>query len=217
MRLKVGTFLILMVGLTATCLAQRRYPLDPLTKDEKETAVKIAREDPRVRELAGADAWLVYANFIAVKQDGVVPPAARMADVLFYRADTNLGIRALVDLSGRVMDVVTMPGHSVPLGATDLEIAANIARATPEVGRMLDADLQSFRVATGEVITREHTRGNLIEGLRTVGTAPDDPCTIHRCVQLLFSRDGNYLRMEDQITVDLTARRVLIRRGGRLQ
>jgi hypothetical protein len=53
---------------------------------------------------------------------------------------------------------------------------------------------------------------NRVEGLRTLGSTPDDPCTRDRCVVLFFRTHNRYIAI-NQVTVDLTTRRVIVNRG----
>jgi hypothetical protein len=216
-----GNFAVVPLAIVATAmLAQeprRPLPLDPLTSEERGRALTIARENGRVRELIGPNEELetIYTEFISVKRDQSGEPRGRYADVLFYRFDQNIGIRALVDLEvNGVTDIARVPGKSVPLGAADVERAARLAQEDPQVRALFGEQLSSFRVLTGP-ITRESQEGNFIEGLHTVGVRTDDPCTTDRCVTLLFSAGDRYLFNDRSITVDLTKRRVMLRGGRR--
>ena len=212
------TLLSLLLAATGL-LAQpaRPLPLDPLTPEEQTNALRIARESARVRESLGTNESVfehIATEFISVKRDRTGEPRGRYADVLFYRFDQNIGIRALVDLEANdVIGIAKVPGKSVPLGRNDVETAARLALADPQVRRLFGETLAGFRVLNGP-ITRESARGNLIEGLHTVGVRTDDPCTTHRCVSLVFSSGGRYLYNDRDITVDLTARRVTLRGGA---
>jgi hypothetical protein len=194
---------------------QRVLPLDPLTPEERTVGEEIARANDRVREfLAKGRSQLIYVEFIAVKRDGAqAEPSGRFADVLFYRYDDDAGLRVLVDLGARIVaDIVPVPGHSVPLTFDEVQEAARLALASGEVARLLGDNAGSFRPARGPA-TREQMNENRIEGLRTLGSTPDDPCTRDRCVVLFFRTRNRYIAM-NRVVVDLTTNRVMVNNGA---
>ena len=203
--------------------AQEPLPLDPLTQREREVATRIAQGDARVKELLGNKTRLIYTEFIAVKRgetrrpagtaQAEEPRAGRFADILFVRYDTNVGVRVLVDLAAqRVAEVVRVSGRSVPINSDEVEVAARLALADPRVVRLLGAQANTFRVARAPATARE-AGGNRIEGLRTLGAAPNDPCYEHRCIVLFFRQANRYIRL-NEVVVDLTTQIVMLR-GGR--
>ncbi len=209
MRNRISWFLFSLVSVAA--LAQQPgappLPLDPITPGERETALKLAQSDSRVRERLGQSYRLVYVNSIAVKltqKDD--EPHGRYADVLYVRRDNDVGVRALVDLTaGRVVDIAIIGAPKVPLGIADVEDALRIALEDPNLRGLLGDRAGSFHVLNGPV-TRENANSDFVEGLQTVGATPNDPCTTHRCVVLLFNSGGRLLFTDREITVDLSAR-----------
>ncbi len=191
-------------------------PLDPLTAGERAVADTIARADPRVREFLGrGPSRLINVDFIGVKhvadtaQRGEVPPR-RNAEALFYRSDRDQGLRVLVDLVGRqVADIAAVPGPSVPLSGDEVALAARLALADSRVVRLFGGELPAFRVATGPA-TRSGADSARIEGLRTVGATPRDPCYRRRCVVLFFRVGNRYVQM-NRVVVDLTRQLVIVR------
>lgn len=193
---------------------QRVLPLDPLTPQERALGEEVARANGAVKEfLARGRTRMIYSEFISVKREAAqTEPSGRFADVLFYRYDDDAGLRALVDLTARaVLDVVPVPGHSVPLTADEVEEAARLALASTDVARLLGENAGSFRPARGPA-TREQLNDNRIEGLRTLGSTPADPCTRDRCVVLFFRTRNRYIAM-NRVVVDLTTRRVMVNGG----
>lgn len=82
-------------------------PLDPLTPEEKQTAERVARSDPRVQGLLGRQHRLSYVAFVAMKPDDETKTReaqsrpiqmGRHAEVVFYRDKDDLGVRVIVDL-----------------------------------------------------------------------------------------------------------------------
>jgi len=138
-----------------------------------------------------------------------IEPSGRFAEVLIHVDPDGGGIRALVDLTAaRVIDAVRLPEQSVPIGQSDIELAAQIALDDQNLRRLLGNQIDMFHFLKGPV-TPESESGNLIEGLHTIGVG-DDPCSKHRCVVLLFSSNGRYLFQDQQFTVDLSARKLMI-------
>jgi hypothetical protein len=206
--------LIATFATSALTQPTRVLPLDPLTPAEREVAARLAETDPRVKELLGTRSRRIYTEFIAVKRGatpttGEEPPSGRFADVLFIRYDTNVGVRALVDLEAqRVVEVARASGSSVPINADEVQEAARLALANAAVVRLLGDQAGSFRVATGPATEREAAE-NRIEGLRTLGTVAGDPCSEHRCIVLFFRQANRYIRL-NQVVVDLTTQRVIV-------
>lgn len=215
---------IIAVALAAAVRAQERVlPLDPLTAAERETAARISDADARVREATGGAARRIYTEFIAVKgfsaqtpppEKGEIPPTGRFAEVLYIRYDTNTGVRALVDLtSKRVLEVVSTSGRSVPINTDEVELAARLALADPRVTRLLGPQAETFRVAHAPARGGD-LKANRIEGLRSLGATPADPCYEHRCIVLFFRQQNRYVHL-NEVTIDLTTRQVVVRGGAR--
>jgi hypothetical protein len=203
---------------------ERRMPLDPLTPEELELAARISDADARVHEAIGGANRRIYTEFIAVKNPptrpplppvkGEVPPAGRFAEVLYIRYDTNVGVRVLVDLEAkRVVDVASASGRSVPINADEVDAAARLALSDARVTRLLGPQAETFRVAHGPAMGDE-AKANRIEGLRTLGATPADPCYEHRCIVLFFRQANRYIHL-NEVTVDLTAKKVSLRGGAK--
>jgi hypothetical protein len=107
------------------------------------------------------------------------------------------------------VDAVQVPEQSVPINQTDIELAARIALTNTKVRQLLGDRADAFHVLTG-TLSADNANSDYIEGLRTVGVAPDDPCTKHRCVILLFSSKSTYLLEDKQIMVDLTTKKATV-------
>lgn len=181
-------------------------PLDPLTSQEKQLAERVARADPRVRELIGTRHRLSYIEFFAVKpadeastREGPQAPLPmpRHAEVVFYRFDGDFGVRALVALRPQpsVAEVQRIDSANVPLNNEDLAEARQLALQNIELRRVLGEAVDRYRV----------------EGLRILATEEGDPCFRHRCLQLLF-RLGDVYLSDPEVVVDVTSQAVRLRR-----
>ena len=212
-----ATLLCLMAsGVFAQAPPSAPRPLDPLTPAEQATAEKIALQDQRVRSLTGENGRPVVTLFIAPKRSDQVEPAGRFAEVIIHNdGEGGGGARVLVSLSGQsVAEVERLTERNVPIGQSDIDRAAALAIESAPVRRLLGGDeaARSFRVAHGPA-TREAINENRIEGVSERGIDPEDPCSTHRCVALFFRSRNRYIAM-NQVTVDLTARRVYVREEG---
>jgi hypothetical protein len=180
-------------------------PLDPLTAEEERAAVQLAVADPGVRQLLGESRHRVISvEFVSLKPTGAPAPGSdpnlagpigRFAQVLVYRPDANVGVKALVDLGGKaVTQTLRVEGSRVPLTEDDVAEARELALKSAEVRRLFGAvGPDEFRA----------------EGLRSIGFGPQDACFRNRCVHLLFRRGEHYL-VTPAIVVDLTARTVRV-------
>ena len=195
-------------------------PLDPLTPQEREAARSLAIENVKIRAFLGTSrSREIYTDFIAVKRTAETDiykdqPRRRHAEVLYYRYDNDLGVRALVDLEARtVVEVVRVNGTSVPINTEEIKEAADLALADTRVKQLFLGKMPEFHVAT-QPATAEDMSTNRIEGLRTVGVSPNDPCFRHRCIVLFFRTGNRYVQM-NRVVVDLTSQRVQVMGGGR--
>lgn len=218
--MRPGWPILVFVAVMATgALAQTpppaRLPLDPLTPAEQERAQTIALSDERVRSIAGPNIRVIVTLFIAPKRGTQSEPEGRHAEVIVRNESEGGGAQVLVSLSGAsVVDVVRLTERNVPIGPSDIELAAALALEQESVQRLLGGAeaASTFRVAL-RAATRETRNENRIEGVPARSPDPEDPCSIHRCVALFFRSQGRYIAM-NQVTVDLTARRVYVREGG---
>jgi len=175
---------------------QPRQPLalDPLTPQERQAAEKIARADPKVREVTGDQQRLIYIAFVAGKPAEDAPPQ-RQAQLVFYRADGNYGIRVLVALQPKtsVIEVERIDASDVPYNDEDIDQARKLVLQHAELQRILGPEMKNY----------------MIEGLGIVATDKSDSCFGHRCLQILFRRANDYFANLD-VVADLTAQTVRI-------
>jgi hypothetical protein len=190
-------------------------PLDPLTPAEQTAAQRIAVQDQRVRAIAGQSPRAVITLFIAPKRGDQTEPAGRFAEVVVHNDAEGGGARVLVNLGGQsVVDVVRLTERNVPIGPGDIDLAASLALESGVVQRLLGGPeaARTFHVAL-RAADRATMNDNRIEGVSDRGIDPDDPCSTHRCVALFFRSRNRYILM-NQVSVDLTARRVYVREGA---
>ncbi len=114
-------------------------------------------------------------------------------------SNRSTGIRALVDLkSESVSRVKKLDPPDILFGPTDVATAFGLVRNSPALRARLGATLPLYRTTTDESARYR------VEGLPVRGTLPSDPCTTHRCLQLLFHGPHGYVPGLP-LLVDLTA------------
>jgi len=210
---------VVLLFTTSARVQEKPLPLDPLTPQERELATKTARADARVREMLGnGRTQQITADFISVKRTQETEaqkdqPSHRYADVLFYRYDGDLGVRALVDLdASAVVDVVRVNGESVPIATEEIEEAGRLALADARVVRLFGGSLPAFQVASRPA-SQDDINRDRIEGLRTLGASPSEPCYRHRCIALFFRIKNQYVHL-NEVVVDLTSQQVHVQLPG---
>jgi hypothetical protein len=195
-------------------VAPERRALDPLIGDEQALAERIARTDPRVKELLGeAGVRLVSATPVLIKTDAPEKTnvALRQIEVVLFRPQGEVGARVVVDLHQRgVVAVNRLAGDQVPYTNDDLLDAFQLALRDPEVLQALGPAAQSFRIRpTSPAPPGLATPENTVGGLPVRSPDPNDPCSTHRCLRLTFRRGTDYLS-HPIVTVDLTAKHVYV-------
>ena len=199
----------LAAALAPPLLAQTPLPGDPLTTEETRDLVRIATEYARAKGLGG-ELVLVAADVASDKPAGthdreITPEqAGRLGEALFFGYEKNEGVRVLVDLARRQgVHIARIPARSVPLGREEVERAARLALADPEVVQLLGPNASRFRVVD------PGSDADAVEGLRLVSS--EDRCSRNRCAELFF-RSGGYYIAGYRVLVDLTARTVRVQK-----
>jgi hypothetical protein len=207
---------------------QDRLPLDPLTREERDLAVRIVEDNAQARALRGKgrqklvaveliDVKPKNAESVTVEEPGRPIQTGRYAEVLYYRYDTGDGVRVVVDLRGRsVQEATRIDGNAVPLSFEEIEDAAKLALQDTQVRNLLGPSATQFRVVRPSSAEDQLHRddGFRVEGLRILPASPNDPCWGRRCVSLLFRR-GRFYLSGTQVTVDLTTQKVRVERTRR--
>lgn len=194
-------------------VATDRRALDPLTPAEQALAERIARSDGRVKEVLG-EAGVRLVSVIPVLLKADVPEktnvAQRQVEVVLFQPQREVGARVIVNLRQNVAVAVNrLTGDQVPYTNDDLADAFQLALRDPEVVRVLGPAAQTFRPRTGPPTTTAATPENVVEGLPVRSSDPNDPCSKHRCLWLMFRRGNDYLS-QPSVTVDLTDKRVSV-------
>jgi hypothetical protein len=180
-----------LLAATAVAVAQPR-PADPLSAAEKSSAASAAQNGATQSALLHSGAFSLVGVELVVQKDATAPSpdtARREAAVLFYRSDTNDGLRVLVDAAtGQVLDSATIRTQSVPIGRAEVQSAAALALNNASVQALLGSDASTFHVGIAA-----SDSDNTIEGLRLASSDPSDPCSQQRCIELFFRQRGSYI------------------------
>lgn len=191
--------------------ANAQRPLDPLTPEERQEAIRLATADGRVRQLAGPREFDVASvELLPVKPAATdvvdpmrLPPTPRQAEVLIsvYQGE-HTGIRVVVDLQRRALvtaaRVERAPavaggrpvGVTVPFAPAEVALARAAAEASPGVRGFAGANYEVDYLPI---------------------TAPDpDLCPSGRCLEVLFRRGDAYLTTT--AVVEISTRTVRLRR-----
>jgi hypothetical protein len=199
-----------------TAATEQRGALDPLTPEEQAAAERIARSDARVKQLMGEGAVrLVSAVPVIIKQgDGPekIDLHQRTVEIVLFRPEGEVGARVVVNLhQNQVANVQRLQPLQVPFTSDDLNDAFQLALRVPEILKALGPEAQSFRPQNPRPGPEAVAPENEVTGLPIRSNDPRDPCSKHRCLQLLFRHGTDFLSMA--VDVDLTARHAtLVRR-----
>lgn len=218
--------LALLLTPSHNAYSQQPKPFDPLTPDERERAARIATGDERTRAmLSRGKQRLISVELADDKPDESLrtrredPDRAaqtgRFAEVVYFRYETNDGVRVLVDLYGnRVNNVSQLDARGVPLAFEEIEEAAALALRDRSLRSLLGSSADRYRAVRSDADNPDDESALRVEGLRLLTSSPNDPCWQHRCISLLFRRGREYLTYTD-VTVDLTKQTVRVERTGR--
>jgi hypothetical protein len=191
--LLVGNGLVLLLVISLTSLGAREGDPDPddpaaLTAAERKLVVDLAEQALKAKDLLSGKVYLTRIEVFHDNKDGRSP---RKAIVTHYRYEGDLALLTHIDLGRKkVLYVESLRHFPTPLAPEEREQAIKLARAHPEVQKLLK---QSGSVQ--------------LEPLPIDYGMEDDPAHEHRVVDVLFRQDGYYLRAPN-VHVDLTTERV---------
>jgi Cu2+-containing amine oxidase len=165
-----------------------------LTARENVSAKSISEKALAERKMTPA--YFVKAEVLRDKAVEGKETAERLVLVTHYRIEGDLTILTRVNLTKNEAEAVeTIPHLPTALSEEEFKLAREMALADPQVKKALGKDIEKV---TAEPLV-----------LRTM--AKDDPIFGHRVVRLLFRVDKNYLS-QPEVSVDLTARKVIVER-----
>ncbi len=199
--------------------------MDPLTPRERAAAERaVLAHSPAMEALGKGRRQLISVELWTIKPDAAKMSEAaaghrvdlgRFAEVILLRYEPEeVGVRAIVDLTqNKVIDLSRIPGEQVPLTPADLEQAAKLALANPEVQKALGPAAGRYRPDLPGISRPADGEDYLIQPLPLRSGDEKDPCWKHRCMQLLFRRGDAYL-VSPTVIVDLTTSQVRLERSS---
>jgi hypothetical protein len=195
--------------------AYERGALDPLTTEEQAMAERIARADGKVKQLLGERGVRLVSAVPVIVKRGDSPEKIdvhqREVEVVLFRPEGEVGARVIINLRQRAAaDVQRLEASQIPFTRDDLNDAFQLALRDPAVQQKLGPEAQSFRVQGEGREPAAAPAENEVTGLPMRSLDPKDPCSKHRCLQLLFRRGADYLSLA--VNVDLTAKHVSVER-----
>lgn len=203
----IAAIILLLVPCRAIYGAEMSSATFELTQAEQEIAVELSGqyiEHNRSNTQRAESIEPSYVTRVELYRDKEAEAkriSNRQALVTRYRYDGDLTILTIVDLTSReVTRVDSIPHLPTPLSPEEFEMAKDMALTNPEVEAALAPYIEQLEV----------------EPLVSRTFSEQDPLFGHRVVRLLFRVGRNYLT-KPTVTVDLTAKKVIVEREGNRQ
>ncbi len=219
-----GRLIVSVVGLlTASLLTVRsaapQQPPSPLTTQDSLAIERTTLADARVRAIVGAgrprliiaDAEFDKADAEAFLADTSQTPPLRRLTVVVFNMQTNKAARAVVSLAqNRILAVQRIPVSDVPFVREDADQALALAKGSPAVRRAVGDTVTRFEIVNSGA---QESMPFAAQALPLRSINPRDPCSVDRCLDLIFRTANGYLPVRAH--VDLTKRTVTVEGRGR--
>lgn len=199
--------------------AVSQQPPAPLTTEDSLAVERATLADARVRAIVGAgrpriifaDAEVDKAEAEAFLADTSQPAPTRRLTVVVLNMQTNKAARAVVSLpQHRILAVQRIPVSDVPFVREDADQALALAKASAAMRRAIGDTLERFVILnSGDDASVPFAA----QALPLRSTDPKDPCSVNRCLDLVFRTENGYLPVRAH--VDLTRRTVTVVGKGR--
>jgi hypothetical protein len=202
--------------------AQARQTL-PLTVEEKSAVERMVLSDARIRKIVGAEKPRIFisearadkAEAEAFLEGTTDKLPAHWITVVVFNPRTNKAAQILMSLDQhQIQEVQQIKVSEVPFARDDADEALTLAKANPDLHRVVGSRLEQFVLLESGSNVRVPLAA---QALPLLNSNPDDPCSADRCLDLIFRTETGYLPV--RATVDLTTRTVKItsrerREGG---
>jgi hypothetical protein len=189
-----------------------------LTAQEKSLTQATVLSDARVQQIVGAGQARVevgdarpdkYEEIAFLRGETQKPPSHQVWTIVF-NPTTNKAAEVLTSLEqGTILKVQEIKPTDVSLTRVDVEEGLALAKASLDLRRAIGAKLDQFVIADSAAATA--TVPFSARPLRVRSSDPNDPCTLDRCLDLVFRTDAGYLPLRAEI--DLTQHTVSVRGG----
>jgi hypothetical protein len=218
--------LVLAAAWTCTDMALGQAPLPgqpgaPTTVEVRRAAEKAALSDKRMRAILGEGQFRVASGDVEMDKgeaerflEGTSDkrPSSRVI-VVALNLQANIAARAVVSVPHyRVLEVERVAPDNMPLVSADAEDALALAKASPEVRSAVGETLALYRIREPGSQKRIPFAAEVLAERRS---DPADPCSVDRCLSLIFGTDNGYLNLS--VRVDLTGRTATVEGGGQLR
>jgi hypothetical protein len=189
----------------------------PMTSEEKTLVERTVLSDERVRRVVGAEKPQVLVSeahvdkaeaeaFLAGATD---KPPTHLVTVVAFNTKTNRAVQTLMSLEQRrILEVQEIKATEVPLSREDADEALVLAKASPDVRRIVGNRLDQFVILEPGNDARVALAAQV---LPVASTNPNDPCSVDRCLELIFRTETGYLPV--RAGVDLTRHTVKLAGG----
>jgi hypothetical protein len=183
-----------------------------LTAQEESAALSAVLSDARVRQIVGSGRPRVIVGDAQPDKNEAVafyrgetqkPPTHHVWATVFNPA-TNKAAEVFMSLEqNKVLKVQEIEAADVPLSREDVEEALALAKVSPDVRRAVGSSMDQFVVSERSA---QRTAPFTVRSLRVRSADANDPCTLDRCLDLIFKTDSGFLPLRAE--VDLTQRTV---------
>jgi hypothetical protein len=192
-----------------------------LTAQQKSLLQGTAASDVRVQGVLGASQPRVmvretevdkYEALAYLRGETDKLPTHRTS-ILMLNSQTNRAVHVLMSVEkNSVESVREIPPADVPLFPEEAAEALALATANPDVRSAVGSRLRQF-----VIVTSGSDAGIPLaaEALRVRSVAPSDPCTLDRCLDLIFRTESGYLPL--RATVDLTQHTVVLNKAQHMK
>lgn len=186
---------------------------EALTADERSIIVSTVLSDKRVRQIVGEEKPRVLITDAETDKEetGAFLAAAtdkrptRRVSVAVFNPKTNKAAHVLVLLDERrILEVREIKAEDVPFSREDADDAWALAKSNPEVRRALGDRVEQFSLLDPGATPIPFA----VQALPLRNTNPRDPCSMDRCLDLIFRTEEGYLPLRAH--VDLTKRTVTL-------
>ena len=189
---------------------------DPLSADETETALGLARGSNPGEAIGLGDDDLVLLIERHEENKDVEEDGLRRADVYVYSYDDDVLTLSIVDVAtGEVDQSRVVPNTQLPLIPEESERAQELATDDPATRRALAT---AYRQATGRDLTDPATEIEVQPivfraDANSATRGPATTCGRHRCAQLFITTTDDLL-VDLTPIIDLSTGRVVSRTGS---
>jgi hypothetical protein len=190
-------------------------PSPTLTAQESSLMRNTALTDARVQQVVGAGQTRVLlgeavpdkAEAIAFYKGETQKPPTHHVWATVFNPKTNKAAEIFISLEqNTILKVQEIKATDVPLTRDDVDEALALAKAAPDVRQAVGSRVDQFVVLDPGATQKVPLEA---QSLRVRGADPNDPCTLDRCLDLLFKTDTGYLPL--RAAVDLTKHTVTVK------